>query len=920
MSAAAPGSGASGSSGTAQSLAPTSGSAGLSGASGGSGVTLSSGNGGNGGAGGAGGNGGTPGPGGPGGGGALGGNGLPGMVKLHGSVILASQARVRGNNMPGFLPDQNGAYTMISNMNFGSGHTNAPVSLTSSLVAGYTTHDELLKGSNAYTGVKSPMLPNLVGGPATYGWCLPNYWNSGVESPAFSTDNNLEYRVFRNAYGTSVFEGFDQLVIRNTNTSGAPATGVSIQVGTVPDALIDGVGGTAGELAAGQTWTTTIPAGVTVVVPGASGTDGQGNGPVAAFTATPTSGGRPLVVQFGDQSSPGSYPITNWNWDFGDGATSTLQNPAHAYTVTGAYTVKLSVTTQIGGSLRMQTNYITITDPVPPSADFAAGPVAGTRDLAVQFGDLSVPGSAPIQSWAWNFGDGGTSTTKSPSHTYTAAGAFAVSLTVTSSVGSDTETKTGYVTVSDPGGPVASFTANPVSGFAPLDVQFVDQSAEGSSPITAWSWNFGDTGTSTDPSPMHTYATPGAYNVTLTVTTAAGSNTLTKPSYIGVGAPGGPTADFTGSPLAGTAPLAVQFADVSMAGSEPITTWSWTFGDGGVSNVQAPTHTYMTSGAFEVSLTVTTAAGGHTTSRPGYVVVGAATGPTAAFAASATAGLTPYNVQFVDQSTPGTSPITAWAWNFGDGFTSALPSPSHVYTTPGTYTVSLNVTTAVGTDPEVKSGYVVVSAPTLPMADFTANPLTGSVPLRIQFASKSSGGSGAIASWSWNFGDGTPVSTEQAPLHTYATPGFYDVELTITTGYGSDAEHKSLYVNATGAVVMPEAAFEGAPTVGPVPLTVQFTDHSVPGSANITAWAWDFGDGQSSTLANPSHTYDSAGSYPVTLRVTTSAGNDTTTVANYIVVEDGSTGVPVAGAAGLMALAVALGAAGVAKASRRRTK
>jgi PKD repeat protein len=171
------------------------------------------------------------------------------------------------------------------------------------------------------------------------------------------------------------------------------------------------------------------------------------NPPVAAFAGTPTSGDYPLNVVFTDQSS--NAP-TSWAWTFGDGGTSTAQNPSHTYTAAGNYTVALTATNGDGSDVETKTGYIVVTEPAtptPPVAAFAGTPTSGDYPLAVQFTDQS--SNAPT-SWAWTFGDGGTSTAQNPSHTYTAAGTFTVVLTATNTYGSDAETKTGYITVTEP--------------------------------------------------------------------------------------------------------------------------------------------------------------------------------------------------------------------------------------------------------------------------------------------------------------------------------------------------------------------------------------------------------------------------------------------------------------------------------------
>jgi PKD repeat protein len=152
-----------------------------------------------------------------------------------------------------------------------------------------------------------------------------------------------------------------------------------------------------------------------------------------------------LSVSFTDLSTGAP---TSWSWDFGDGNTSTAQNPSHTYDTPGTYTVSLTATNSFGSDTVDKVDYITVnTPPPPPTADFSGTPTLGDAPLSVSFTDLST--GAPT-SWSWDFGDGNTSTAQNPSHTYANSGAYTVSLTVSNGGGSDTVDKVDYITVNAP--------------------------------------------------------------------------------------------------------------------------------------------------------------------------------------------------------------------------------------------------------------------------------------------------------------------------------------------------------------------------------------------------------------------------------------------------------------------------------------
>ncbi|MBN1999693.1 PKD domain-containing protein, partial [candidate division KSB1 bacterium] len=383
----------------------------------------------------------------------------------------------------------------------------------------------------------------------------------------------------------------------------------------------------------------------------------------------------------------------------------------------------------------------------------------------------------------------------------------------------------------------AEFVGTPTFGAAPLKVQFTDQST---GDITGWSWSFGDGGGAISRNPYHIYNNPGTYTVSLKILGPAGSNTETKVDYITVqGGSIPPTANFSASPTSGPAPLFVQFTNLSTG---DITSYSWTFGDGGTSTSANPTHTYNSEGTYTVALTVTGPAGTHSKLMPALIHVGSQA-PVANFTASPRSGDQPLTVQFNDLST---GEITSRTWFFGDGGSSSLTNPSHVYTQAGTFTVSLTINGPGGSDTSTKEGFITVNPTAGPVADFSGNPTSGTAPLSVQFTDLSSGN---ITSRTWNFGDGSS-STATNPSHTYTQAGIYSVNLTVSGPDGSNTITKSNYITVTSGGTAPVANFTGSPTSGNSPLSVQFTDQS---TGTITSRSWNFGDGGSSTLTNPGH-------------------------------------------------------------------
>ncbi len=251
------------------------------------------------------------------------------------------------------------------------------------------------------------------------------------------------------------------------------------------------------------------------------------NPAIADFTSNVTSGKEPMVVQFIDNSTA---PLT-WSWNFGDGNTSTEQNPVHLYAESGKYHVSLTVTNNDGVNTTIKRNYIIVVERIPPVANFTVDKITGKEPLSVQFTDLSI--NALI--WSWDFGDGIYSSLIDPVHTYDEPGVYNVSLTVTNDDGYDTLTYTEYITVIALEPPVAAFIADVTSGERPLIVRFTDQSTN----ATSWKWDVNGDGIFDyfNQNPSHRYNESGNYNITLYVSNAKYNDSITKTSYIKVSEP-----------------------------------------------------------------------------------------------------------------------------------------------------------------------------------------------------------------------------------------------------------------------------------------------------------------------------------------------------------------------------------------------
>ncbi|MDP1614825.1 MAG: PKD domain-containing protein, partial [Methylococcales bacterium] len=371
-------------------------------------------------------------------------------------------------------------------------------------------------------------------------------------------------------------------------------------------------------------------------------------------------------------------------------------------------------------------------------------------------------------------------------------------------------------------------------------------------------------------------------NKQVNVTNFLASEKIAKDAGLGIWAADcvKPTGAISSSPVDVYVGTEVQFTDSSVAeGGFAIVAWAWSFGGGVTSTLKNPKHTYTTEGSKAVNLRVTNSCGLFDDAPQKTITVKppVCPKPAANFSYAPTIVYVNVEVGFTDSSMPGEgATIVTWAWNFGDGATSTLKNPKHTYTTAGSVTAKLVVKNSCGETSFEASKNITVNPPvcTKPAASFSSSPIDVYVGTEVTFTDTSTAVDGfAITKWLWTFGDGS-TSASQSPKHTYTTEGSMAVNLRVTNSCLAfdDAPQKTLTVKPV-VCIKPTASIAYSPSTVYVNTEVQFTDSSTAGGdASMVSWAWNFGDGTTSTLKNPKHTYIKTGSVTVKLTVTNSCG------------------------------------------------
>lgn len=507
-----------------------------------------------------------------------------------------------------------------------------------------------------------------------------------------------------------------------------------------------------------------------------------------------------------------------------------------------------------------------------PLAEFAFAPAEPVAREVVRFTSLA-HGDAPIVAYRWIFGDGadtGVSLAREAEHAFASAGTYAVTHTATDALGR-TASVTRAIVVHN-AAPVAAIHASANATHRGETIVFSDASTDrDGDAIVAWDWSFGDGAVAQGAATVaHAYAALGDHAVRLVVTDAAGQQASAEMLVRVANAPPVVSASLTpAEPVVGQT-VTFTATGIDPDGDASQLSYAWTFSDGAQATGASVQRVFGARGAYEATLHAQDAEGARSEAATLAFRVDAPR-PTAAFTVSPAVPVVGQAALFQDASTSPNGPIRSWAWSFGDGATSARQSETHVYQAGGTMAVTLTVVDAQNQSSRVTQ-LVRVNAPPHPaFATSPEGPVAVGAPLT--FTDLSTDEEGPIVSRRWSFGDGAG-SAARDPVHAYAAPGDYAVQLEVVDSDGASAFHVR-YVRVVNE--RPVARFAHSPAAPVAGEPVQFTSLSFdPEGAPIASWSWSFGDGAVSTLENPSHTYARSGRHFVTLRVSDGSAENRT--------------------------------------------
>ncbi|MBS4027713.1 MAG: PKD domain-containing protein [Ignavibacteriales bacterium] len=519
-------------------------------------------------------------------------------------------------------------------------------------------------------------------------------------------------------------------------------------------------------------------------------------------------------------------------WNFGDGSTSKSKNPKHKYSAAGTYTVTLVASNNFFADT--MSNVIQVI--ANPTANFSFSDSRPCGGTTVKFFNTS----SNATQFFWDFKDGSpVSTDSSPTHIFSRAGTYKVKLVVRNGICADSIVKSIKVNIS----PQALFQLSDsvLCINTPLRVTNLSVNAK------KYRWSFGDgTDTITDNSPdEHYYASPGNFQVSLVVIRGSCSDTLTDSVLV---LPSPQSLFFTN---ADSVCFGTPFVFQNL--SQFANLYRWEFGDSSFSFDTNAVHTYTRTGTFIVSL-ICSNGSCEDTARDTVTVLPS---PVASFSIAEDSLCVQSLAAFQNTS----QNAFRYYWNFGDGTPlSSIVNATHQYDTLGTFTVMLVATNGFCSDTLSKLITILPS----PTAQFSVTNLPACNGMPITFSNASMNASTYI----WNFGDGSPLSFDMHPVHTFINGGDFQVKLVSLNGTCSDS-----IVQPVSVTQKPQAGFSVQNSSACENDNFAFTNSS----QFATNYFWDFGDSTTSLQRNPQHSYSNAATYIVTLVAANPVCSDTVT-------------------------------------------
>jgi gliding motility-associated-like protein len=569
------------------------------------------------------------------------------------------------------------------------------------------------------------------------------------------------------------------------------------------------------------------------------------------------------VFQFANSSTISLGSITGYTWNLGNGASSNLVNPNNSYTANGTYSITL---TGISNQGCISTLTQTLGIFPPPVISFSASPLCDVNGTSFSPLTSTAIASGSLVSFFWDFGDGGASTSANPTHIYSSPGTYTINFSALSDHNCPASTSASLLISHSPS---VAFATTSVNACTP-NFTFTNNSSIAAGTVS-YTWNFGGTNTSIATSPSYTFPSIGDYTIKLIGVSNLGCGD-TAVSYVSVFPY--PVVNFSVPASCENAIFTVSTTAVS--GS--VTSYNWNFGDPSsgalnTSTLQNPTHFYSTTNNYIITLNILS-----NLNCPSQTVVPITVfpNPNANFAFSTLNNCSlPYTfVNSSNVSNIGASNIIANSWSFGAAGSSNLATPPIInFPSNGSYPVSLTVTTNHNCT-DVMTTTVLVHP--LPYLNFTVNPTCENVSAIIPSTSSISpvpSATSSILSYTWNFGDNTFASTQNALPHLYTPSNTYSVTYSAASNMGCVAVlTKTILINP-----IPVIGFSVTPSTNLcLGNLTTFTSQQSISSGTIFTLNWDFGDGGSAYLPNPSHTYSTSGSFLVSYTAT--SNNECTTV------------------------------------------